>query len=104
MVDVSNLLEPQLVASYPMHNPHGLSVRDDILYLCDAKEGLKIFDVSNVETIHENQIGHVKEYFAYDAISASSSLLLMIGEDGFYQFNTANPSDPKLLSTIVTGQ
>ena len=104
VVDVSNLLEPQLVASYRMHNPHGLSVRDNILYLCDAEEGLKIFDVSDVETVHENQLGQVKDYFAYDAISVSSQLLLMIGEDGFYQFDTNNPSDPKLLSTIETGQ
>ena len=63
-----------------------------------------MFDVSNVETIHENQLAHVKDYFAYDAISVSPQILLMIGEDGFYQFNTTNPSDPQLLSTIRTGE
>ena len=34
VVDVSNLLEPQLIASFRMHNPHGLAVRDDVFYIC----------------------------------------------------------------------
>jgi len=100
VVDVSNLLEPQLIASFPMHNPHGLAVRGDILYLCEGKEGLKVFNVAEVEEIHENQIGHVRDYDAYDVISVSSQLLLMIGKDGFYQFDTNEPSDPSLLSSI----
>ncbi|MFT4567354.1 MAG: hypothetical protein ACI9FN_002320 [Saprospiraceae bacterium] len=100
VVDVSNLLEPQLIASFPMHNPHGLAVRGDILYLCEGDEGLKVFNVSEVEEIHENQIGHVKEYDAFDVISVSSRLLLMIGSDGFYQFDTNEPSNPSLLSNI----
>ena len=100
VVDVSNLLEPQLIASFPMHNPHGLAVRGDILYLCEGDEGLKVFNVKEVEEIHENQIGHVKDYDAYDVISVSSRLLLMIGSDGFYQFDTNEPSNPSLLSSI----
>ncbi len=104
VVDVSDILKPQLLASFPMHNPHGLSVRDNILYLCEADEGLKIFDISEPEEIHKNQIGQIPDYFAFDVISVSSGLLLMIGEDGFYQFNTVNNSDPKLLSSIKVGE
>ncbi|MEL6388999.1 MAG: hypothetical protein AAFQ02_02480 [Bacteroidota bacterium] len=104
VVDVSNLLEPQLIASFPMHNPHGLSVRDEILYLCEGDQGLKVFDITEVEEIGQNQIGGVKEYDAYDVISLSPELLLMIGEDGFYQFGTDQPARPDLLSSIRIGE
>lgn len=101
VVDVSDLLNPQLLASFPMHNPHGLSVRDNILYLCEGDEGLKVFDITDPEVIHEHLLAHVKDYYAYDVISLSPSLLLMIGADGFYQFNTSDPGNPEVLSSIA---
>lgn len=104
VVDVSDLLRPQLLASFPMHHPHGLSVRDNILYLCEADEGLKVFDITEPEEIHENLIGHVKDYYAVDVISVTKDLLLMVGDDGFYQFDTRKPADPKVMSSIVVGQ
>jgi len=104
VVDVSNLIEPQLIASFPMHNPHGLAVRDDVMYLCEGDQGLKVFDISEVEEIGDNLIGGVKDYDAYDVISLSPALLLMIGEDGFYQFDTKEASKPQLLSSIKKGE
>ncbi len=104
VVDVSDLLRPQLIASFEMHNPHGLSVRDNNLYLCEADQGLKVFDITEPEEIGENQIGGVKDYFAYDVISVTPELLLMIGDDGFYQFDTQKPSELSLLSSIKVGE
>ncbi len=104
VVDVSDLLRPQLLASYPMHNPHGLSVRGDVLYLCEADQGLKVFDIEEPEEIDKNQIGHVEDIFAYDVISVNANLLLLIGADGFYQFDTEKPSDPEILSSIRVGE
>lgn len=104
VVDVSDLLRPQLIATFPMHNPHGLSVRGDVLYLCEADQGLKVFDISEPEEIGESQIGSVEDYFAYDVISVTSDLLLMIGEDGFYQFNSKDPKELELRSSIKTGE
>ena len=104
VVDVSDLLRPELLASFPMHNPHGLSVRGDHLYLCEADQGLKVFDISEPEEIDRNQIGHYEDQFAYDVISVSSDLLLMIGDDGFYQFDTRQPERLEILSSIKVGQ
>ncbi len=103
VVDVSDLLRPQLLASFPMHHPHGLSVRGNVLYLCEGDQGLKVFDVSDPEVIDRNLLAHLDRYFAYDVISVSPNLLLMIGADGFYQFNTSDPSNPIELSAIATG-
>ena len=104
VVDVSDLLRPQLLATFPMHNPHGLSVRGDYLYLCEADQGLKVFDIREPEEIDRNQIGHYEDQFAYDVISVSSDLLLMIGDDGFYQFDTRQPENLEILSSIRVGE
>jgi hypothetical protein len=100
VVDISNLLDPQLIASYPMHRPHGLSVRDNILYLCEDDQGLKVFNVSNLEEISRNMLSHYKDFAAYDVISVSKEVLLMVGKDGFYQFDTSDPKKLELLSSI----
>lgn len=104
VVDVSNLKDPQLIASFPMHNPHGLSIREDVLYLCEGDQGLKVFDAEEPEEVGQRKIGEVKDYDAYDVISLSPTLLLMIGADGFYQFDTQNPEKPELLSSIKIGE
>ena len=104
VVDVSDLLRPELLASFPMHNPHGLAVRDEYLYLCEAEEGIKVFDITEPEEIDHNQIDQVSDFFAFDVISVSRDLLLMIGDDGFYQFDSSNPSDLEVLSSIKVGQ
>lgn len=104
VVDVSDIKDPQLVASFPMDNPHGLSVRDNTLYLCEGEGGLKVFDVTNIEEIDRNLLSHIDQVSAYDVISISSDLLLMIGPDGFYQFDSSNPKSLKLLSAIRKGE
>ena len=104
VVDVEDLLRPQLIASFPMHNPHGLSVRDNILYLCEAEEGLKVFDISEPEEIDRNLISQVPDHFAFDVISVNPELLLMIGQDGFYQYDTRSPEMLNLLSSIRVGE
>lgn len=101
VVDVSDLLKPQLIATFPMYNPHGLAVRGESLYLCEGDQGLKIYDISEVEEIGQNQIGGIGDYHAYDVISVSSQLLMMVGKDGFFQFDTNEPSQPRLLSSIA---
>jgi hypothetical protein len=103
VVDVSNIKEPKLIASYDMHHPHGLSVINNTLYLCEGDEGLKIFDVTQVEEITKHLLSEVKDYDAYDVISITKDLLLMVGKDGFYQFDTSDPKDVKLLSSIKIG-
>lgn len=102
VVDVSNLLEPFLVASYPMDNPHGLAVKNDELYLCDGASGLKVFDIKDVEAIDQNQLDHVMDLDTYDAIALpGKDVLLVIGADGFYQYDNSDSANLKQLSLIA---
>jgi hypothetical protein len=98
IIDINNLSSPKLIKSYTMENPHGLSVLDKKLSLCEGKFGLKSYDVSSDLNIKLMQ--HIKNIDAFDVIQLPDQILLMIGKDGFYQYNNADPSSLKLLSKI----
>lgn len=102
LVDISNPSLPQLIKSYNMQNPHGLSIDFPTLYLCEGDFGLKVFDVTDKNAVDHNLLAHFKNMNAYDVISLGSTLLL-IGKDGFYQYDASNPKDLKLLSKIPVG-
>ena len=103
LVDISNPSSPQLIKSYQMENPHGLSIDFPALYLCEGDKGLKVFDVKDKFAVDQNQLAHFKDMDAYDVISLGKTLLL-IGKDGFYQYDASNPRDIRLLSKIPVGK
>ena len=75
----------------------------ETLYLCEGEFGLKVFNVSNLEEIHRNLISHIEDIGAYDVISINPELLLLVGPDGFYQYDTSDPKSLNLLSSIKIG-
>jgi hypothetical protein len=99
VINIQNLNEPTLVKSYPMQNPHGLGIDDGTLFLCEGEFGLKVFEAKDPLKINENQLQHFKGLHAFDVIPLGN-VLLMIGEDGLYQYDYTNPKDLKLLSVM----
>lgn len=99
VVDVSNLTSPRLIKSYPMKNPHGLGIDFPNLFICEGAYGLKTFNASDPLNIDKNLLQYIKDLDAYDVIPLNKSLLL-IGKDGFYQFDYSNPRNLRLLSKI----
>lgn len=103
VIDVSDLSNPFLLKSYPMHNPHGLSITEDHLYLCEGDQGLKVFDINDWETIDQNLVAHLQGFFTFDIITIGSrKLAMVIGEDGLHQFDITDPSNLKALSVLST--
>ncbi len=98
VVDVKNLSIPFLIKSYPMESPHGLSILNDKLTICEGEFGLKSFDAKNSLDIKLEQ--HLKGLNAFDVIQLDEKLLLMIGKDGLYQYDNSDPKNMKLLSKI----
>ena len=87
VVDISVITSPQLVKSYEMTNPHGLGIQEDkSLFICDGEAGLKVYDASDPLRIDENMLYHFPEMNAFDVIPLGN-LIMMIGEDGLYQYN-----------------
>ncbi|MBP6184420.1 MAG: hypothetical protein KA479_05720 [Saprospiraceae bacterium] len=105
VVDIKNLLQPKLLKSFPMTHPIGLAVRGNYLYLCDDQAGLRIFDKTDPLQLGAHQVGHVQGARTYDVIALpGSTRLLVIGPDGFTQYDAADPANPVVLSTIPVQQ
>lgn len=99
VIDIQNLKEPKLVATHLMHNPHGLGIDNTTLFICDGSQGLKVFDASDVQTIGNNLLTHYTSIHAYDVIPFDN-VLMMIGDDGLFQYDYTNPKNIFLLSHL----
>jgi hypothetical protein len=99
VINIRNLTLPVLVMTYPMTNPHGLGKDGDILFVCDGTDGLKIFDASDPNQISSHLLKSYPGINAYDVIPVGN-VLVMIGDDGLYQYNYSNILNITLLSKI----
>jgi hypothetical protein len=103
VINIENLNSPWLVKTYPMQNPHGLGIDGNTLFICEGDYGLKVFDISDVNDISSNQLEHFPDINSFDVIPYEK-VLLMIGEDGFYQYDYSDLKNIRLLSFMeVTG-
>jgi hypothetical protein len=100
VVNISDISNPWLVTSYPMQNPHGLGISQGTLFICDGDAGLKVYDARDVNAIDRNQLAHFPNINAFDVIPLAE-VLLMVGEDGFYQYDYTDVNNIQLMSTIL---
>ncbi len=95
--------ELTLIATYPMAAPSGIGLDDETLFLCDLKEGLKVYDVTDPYNITGQIIAHFEDIAANDVIPIRSrKILLLIAENGFFQYDYSDINDIKLLHSILT--
>ncbi|WP_276372441.1 hypothetical protein [Chryseolinea sp. H1M3-3] len=100
VIDIKDLSSPTLLKAYPMTNPHGLGIDNTTLFVCDGDDGLKAFNASDINAIDKNLLAHYKYINATDVIPHNNTLI-MIGEDGLFQYDYTSPTSIKLLSTIA---
>jgi hypothetical protein len=86
-----------LIKSYAMQEPYGLGIDGSTLFLCDGAAGLKIYDVTDDESII--LIKHFPDNETFDVI-LGAGLALVIGPGGLRQYDYSNVGDIRLLSTI----
>jgi hypothetical protein len=97
VLDVSDIMQPHLVKSYQMTNPHGLAKDGNTLFICDGHDGLKVYDAADVNDI--KLVSHIDGINAYDAIPWASRLIVT-GEDGLHQYDYTDVQNIRSLSTI----
>jgi len=100
VINISDLINPLLVKSYPMTQPYGLGIDNGTLFICDGDAGLKIYDATDPLTITDNLIAQFSDIQAYDVIPLNG-VLMLIGDDGFYQYDYTDLQNIELLSTIA---
>ena len=100
VIDISSIANPYLVKSYPMFNPHGLGIDGNLLFVCDGNAGLKIYDKSDPMAIITNQLAHYPDFNTFDVIPLNG-ILMLIGEDGIYQYDYSDPQEIVQISHIT---
>ncbi|MEM9991649.1 MAG: hypothetical protein AAF738_07795 [Bacteroidota bacterium] len=98
--NVTDLNQPELLAEYDMFAPKGIGLDGTTLFVCDDKEGLKIFDVT--DPLNIKSIVHFKNFTAFDVIPLNG-LLLVVGPENVYEFDYTDLNNIQLLSSFAHG-
>lgn len=97
VIDISNPASPKIVRSYPMKNPHGLGIEGNTLFICEGRYGLKVFDATKPDSLVETQ--SISGIHTYDVIPRNQ-VLIVVGQDGLYQYSYNNAQQLSQLSVI----
>jgi hypothetical protein len=98
--DASDLSNMQLIKSYPFASPQGLSKDGNLLFICDAADGLQILDATDVTNLKLLQ--HLTGINAKDVITQNGKALI-VAEGKLVQYDYSDINNVKLLSTISAG-
>jgi hypothetical protein len=99
IVNIKKITQPSLLVTFAMTNPHGLGKDGDLLFICDGNAGLKIFDASDPRMLGNKLLYSYPSINAYDVIPIGD-ILVMIGDNGLYQYSYSNIQNITLLSKI----
>jgi len=97
VVNIENITNPALVKQYGMTNPFGLGKEGNILFICDGKDGIKVYDATDANDL--KLIKKIDGVEPFDVI-ALNNIALVVAKDGLYQFDYSNASNIRLLSKI----
>lgn len=103
IINVEDVKHPAPIATYTMKGPKGLGIDEGTLFICD--DGLKVFNAADPLTImaKENLLAHFKDMDGLDVIPFNN-VLMMIADDGIYQYNYSDIKNIKLLSKLPIGK
>lgn len=103
VVDIRDIMNPKDAGDYGMSDPKGLAIDDEnqLLFLCDGYDGLKIFSTSNPQSMQ--QISRIDGMDTYDVIAARN-IVNVISTGGLKQYEYTSDGIASLLSTIDLGR
>ncbi|MFT3979415.1 MAG: hypothetical protein QM687_03025 [Ferruginibacter sp.] len=84
VLDIQDIMHPQLIKTYPMTNPAGLSKDGNALLVCDGIGGLKLFNAAdNNNILQRAALSNIR---AYDVIAINGTAIVS-ATDGIYFVN-----------------
>ena len=101
IIDVKDVRSPAHIVTYTMKRPKGLGIDNGTLFVCD--DGLKVFNASEPQKIMANQLAHYSGMDGFDVIPFNN-VLMMIAEDGLYQYDYSDLDKIKQISKIKVGK
>lgn len=98
VIDIANLQAPSLLKTYPLTNPHGLSKDGNLLFVCDGKDGLRVYNAANPTSL--SLVKHIKGFEAYDVIAGNGNALV-VTKTALLQFDYSNQTNISQRSSIA---
>ncbi len=95
--DISDFNNPVRVRILPLEHPKGLSIDGDILFVCEAKKGVKVIDVSS--PFAPVVLSSIEEFESYDVI-AKNGLLMVVCPHEIRQYNYEDMNNISLVSVL----
>lgn len=92
------IVNPVLVSTLIMPEPHGLGKKDNILYICMGEVGLNVVDVTDktkpkvVKTVEDDEV--------YIDVIPYDNVLIAYVQGGIVLFDISNAANPVKVSTI----
>ena len=97
ILQLNSLTNPSLLKVYPMTSPHGLAKDGSTLFICDGRDGFKIYNASNVTSLQ--LLKTISGIETYDVI-ALGDVVLVVAKDGLYQYDYSDLNNIHQLSKI----
>lgn len=98
IIDVKDVKNPNQLVTYNLTNPKGLGIDAGKLFLCD--DGLKIYKITDPQTLMANKLAHYTGMDGFDVIPFNNTLM-MIATDGLYQYDYSDMNNIKQISKIA---
>ena len=96
--NVKDILNPVLIKTVEMPTPHGLGLKDSLLYICQQQNGLSVYNVNQPDNpVLRNTI--TNDYF--NDVIVYGDLLICYVQSGLKLYDISSPANPLLLSTIA---
>ena len=97
VVNISNILQPNIAKIYDMAEPKGLSKDGNYLFICDGKAGLKIYNAANVQDL--KLLKTISSINPFDVICDAGNAIV-VADEGIFQYDYTNINAVKLTSKI----
>ncbi|MFT4015820.1 MAG: hypothetical protein QM668_02555 [Agriterribacter sp.] len=95
VIDIKDLMNPTLVKAYNLTKPKGLCKDGDLLFVCDDKSGVRLYDAANVSGL--KQLSSINIENSYDII-AGNKHAMVVTDNGLYQYDYSNTKNIRFLS------
>ena len=97
VIDINNLQNAQLVKTYQMTKPTGLSKDDNLLFVCDNTE-VKVYNAANPASLQ--LLKKIKSSGPYDIITGNNKAMIVCN-DGLYQYDYSDLNNIRRLSFMA---
>jgi hypothetical protein len=98
VIDIQNIVYPNLISGLNMDNPKGLAIDSTFVFVCNGQWGVDIYDFSDPYDLE--QVSGITGIDSYDII-LDNDILYLVGKDGLFQYDYSDIYHLELLSNLL---